>query len=458
LYPLHNLSAPIDALPVEVLSGIFQQVMDPDTDPIFATAELDPQFDTYSACISQALALSAVSTHFRHVAFYTPDLWMRIPMDVTEGKIDRVLSLLQHCIVLAPHVKISIRDGALDEEAAFSVIEALLTPEVTHKVKALELIYYTQVYLWLKKLQASSFPILDCLIISTRPYGMIMGSCYFDLGALNSVTKLCINAPHLQLPIVIPPSVQVLSLYDVRKKVQISILYQCPNLVRCLLWYGDSHPDDSIQFANPLTLEYLQRLRCETGGLHTISSVQNLRLPSLQHLDLCCHEDQDPSPIHEEFNSIKLLCSNVSTTLTTLRILLNSTEFEYQHFRQLARISLPNLWKLDIRAKFDVGSPHNILQALTPQDDECSDSEPSNLPSLEWLTVGSNHRLKPRFLLDLLAKWNLVGKTSRFRFETKNFGPVYPPALEDWSPELREELRLIVGNRRVKVRWNAHRL
>lgn len=259
--------------------------MDPDTDPKFNSPFLDPIFDTYSTCLSQALTLSVVSSHFRHVAFCTPDLWKRVPINAG-GKIDRVSAAVQHCMLLAPYVKASVREGGLDGEAAFSVIETLLTPEMAQKVMALDLRCSTNPTLWLNKLQVSSFPILDCLIIETGVYGMCREVSIFDIGALNSVTKLILKAPQLGLPVGIPSCVQVLSLNEVPQEVQISILYQCPNLVECFSWYADSYPD-STGFANPLTLKNLKRLNWRTDrGLEITSSVENLQLPALQILVL----------------------------------------------------------------------------------------------------------------------------------------------------------------------------
>jgi hypothetical protein len=232
--------------------------MDPDTDPKFDSPFLDPIFDTYSTCLSQALTLSVVSSHFRHVAFCTPDLWKRVPI-IAGGKINRVSAAVQHCMLLAPYVKASVREGGLDGEAAFSVIETLLTPEMAQKLMALDLRCSTNPTLWLNKLQVSSFPILECLIIETGVYGMCREVSTFDFGVLNSVTKLILKAPQLGLPVGIPSCVQVLSLNEVPQEVQISILYQCPNLVECFSWYADSYPD-STGFANPLTLKNLKRL------------------------------------------------------------------------------------------------------------------------------------------------------------------------------------------------------
>jgi hypothetical protein len=330
---------------------------------------------------------------------------------------------------------------------------------VTHKVKVLDLRCLAHVSLWLKKLQASSFPILDCLLVSTGAYRSVTGSLGFDLGTLKSVTRLYIDAPNLELPVIVPPFIRTLGLSEVPQKVQISILYQCPNLVNCFSWHDDRRPD-STQFVNPLTLPHLQCLRWRTHcGLETISSVQNLRLPSLQILNLLYYVDRKMSPNDEEFDSIHLLCSNVSATLTTLSIYASSPEYQYQNLRRLFRIQLPNLQRLGVDSEYRMNSPHNILQALTPRDDECSDSEPSNLPSLKYLTVGSDRRVEPPFLLDLLAKWNLVGKTSHFRFEMKYIERVqYVTGHKDWSPELREELSLIVGNRQVEVIWGRKQL
>ncbi|EKM75962.1 hypothetical protein AGABI1DRAFT_131682 [Agaricus bisporus var. burnettii JB137-S8] len=92
--------------------------------------------------LRRALVLSSASSHFRHVAFDTPELWNKIPLYKDEGKaIGKVSSLLQHCIARAPNATISVSDKYSDGGGGDlrSAIEILFASDTTRKVKALEL-------------------------------------------------------------------------------------------------------------------------------------------------------------------------------------------------------------------------------------------------------------------------------------------------------------------------------
>jgi hypothetical protein len=97
LRQLHHLLSPINTLPIEVLSYIFQQAID-SRDHYSGLG-----FDRYRQYLDQAFVLrSSVSTHFRHAALGTHELWQGVPLRLTSRKaIHKASSLLQHCIALA---------------------------------------------------------------------------------------------------------------------------------------------------------------------------------------------------------------------------------------------------------------------------------------------------------------------------------------------------------------------
>jgi hypothetical protein len=441
------MRSPVYILPVDVLSYIFQLAVDPGTNSLLADIQ------TYSKCLRQSLILSSVSTHLRQVALGTPELWKRIPLKIFKiTLIDRFTSLLGHCTALSPYVGVSVWE-VLNEAEAPRVVETLLTPDIARKIRAFELKHFQDTAnIWIKKLQVSS-PMLNTFSITRESPAFKEAddetSLSFDLGSLDTVTRVVIRGPYLVPPINLPPSVQVLRLYNVPKVVQLSLIYQCPNLIECLANSDEDIYADIITpspFPDPLALNYLKRLTWPINcGLDTIRFVQNFQLPSLEYLQI--HHYQ-----REKLDGVRLLCYNVSATLTTLVIYTLSFTPEYDDLRELFRLPLPMLVNLGI-SSISMEPILSAIRALPPNDGECNDLEHQHLPSLRLLILACNSRIEPHLLPDLFTKWR-IGETSYFHVKVKS--PL--SADEDWSPELREELKSIVGDRRIEVTWNNKKI
>lgn len=275
------------------------------------------------------------------------------------------------------------------------------------------------------------------------------GCLCFDLSALYTLTRVVVTGTYLALPIILPPSLQVLHLYNVPKAVQLSLVYQCLNLIECL-----AHNDQDVYtdiatpspFNRPLTLNHLERLTWAINrGLDTIQSVQNLQLASLAFLHIQHYQQ-------EKLDGVRLLFYNVSATLTTLVIHTFSTTWGYDDLCQLFRISFPRLESLGISSTNK--EPFlNVIHALTPNDDGCGHPGPQYSPVLTLLILGCNSRIEPRCLLDLLMRWR-IGEKSYFHVKVDAGQAVD----KDWSPQLREELKSIVGDRQLEVTWNNKKL
>jgi hypothetical protein len=84
---LQNLRSPIYTLPTEVLSDIFLQV---------ARSEGDLSYNRLLGDkdnLSQSVVLSPITTRFRRVALGTAGLWKRVPLLITEGSLDKAVTL-----------------------------------------------------------------------------------------------------------------------------------------------------------------------------------------------------------------------------------------------------------------------------------------------------------------------------------------------------------------------------
>ncbi|KAF7783264.1 hypothetical protein Agabi119p4_2640 [Agaricus bisporus var. burnettii] len=333
---LHNLLSPIYVFPTEILSYIFQLVVNPESYD-------HRNFGIHQECLDRALVLSSVTSQFRHIAFGTPELWNRILLCIVEGDpIGKVSSLLQHCIAHASSVTLCVIERHNKSGSDFrSVIETLLTSDTTRKVKAFKLHSLNNVSSWTSKLNSSSFPMVESLIIRCGSGTQHLSG--FDFATLNNLTRLDIDGAWLNVPIIVPPSVRYLNIYKVSHKVFVSLLYQCPNLVECA---ADTIKGlDGPPFTEPLILSHLKQL--DAGGMNAITtemSLQYLQLPSLESLEL------DHSTVHRSFAGIQVsLCWNVSATLTTLTINTHSRTFDYDELYQLCRFTFPKLRVL----KFD---------------------------------------------------------------------------------------------------------
>jgi hypothetical protein len=430
---LHNMLLPIHTLPIEILSYIFQQLTH--------LGDHDySNLDRYDECLRRAFVLKSVSSHFRHVAFGTPELWKRIPLLIFHDEaIGKASSLLQFCITLAPSVDISVC-LAVDEEKVRLAFDVLLTPGTMRKVKSLDLSqYYHAPNLWIDKFKGSCCPVLETLSLGLKLDELLV----IDMGTLTTVTRLIIYAPWFDHSFIVPPSVQYLDVNYVSQQVLVSLLYQCPNLVECDVTIDIDIEDGfgaDTQFTKPLTLPHLKRLSSPPiNAIMMNSSVENLRLPSLEYLYL-------PSLRRGAI----LLYRNVSTTLTTLVIGTVDGESDYEDLMQLCRIPVPELRKLKIYWDYQLPPFTRVLELF---DGNSNNSKPHYFPALRSVTLCCHVTLEPHSLLDLLKEWK-IGETSYFHIHFDSYGYGY----HQWSPELLEELKSIVGRRQIEVTWGYDKI
>jgi hypothetical protein len=426
---LGNMLSPIYTLPIEVLSRIFRQL-------IFSPHIPGYLYFWYRACISQAFVLGSVSVHFRQVALGTPQLWKRVPIYLPNpNTVGKSLLLLQHCMALTTGVNVSVLH-LLNEEEAHSVIDTLLNSDTTFKIKGFTLEDSLQTSnVWTRKLEGSSFPMLDFLSIHRVPAQSL------DFRAFELITRLELHGPcaSRSLTVIAPPFLQYLTTFYVPQQTLISLLYQSPNLVECSATFPDYAWDDDTIFDKPLTLSHLKRSSFRRIRAITFSPQIPL-MPSLESLELVLDNGA-------EFTGVILLCRNASATLTTLKLYIRYSIVQRDDLHQLWNIPVPNLRELELRCYEE---PFLwAIETLTQRIDECSSAGLHYLPSLTSLILRFSSAVEPRRILDLLSKWK-IGKSGDFYVEVKYTDQKLP----DGSPELREELGSVVGTRRqIDIVW-----
>jgi hypothetical protein len=432
---LHNRLSPINALPVEILSYVFERVNDSN---VFAY----PELHDFQRCIRRAFVLGSVTTHFRRVAHGTPELWTRVPLNLRKPDlqdISRASALLQHCITLAPIINISVYQyHSLHEYKARTIIGVLLTPEAARKIKALMLSGPACApHLWVEKLKGSFVPMLDTLSIRND------GS--FDLGTLKTVTRLKISDYCRGPSRILPPSLRYLHVDHVSERELISLLTQCPNLVECFalpIHSTFNNPTENSQFNEPLTLSRLERLTFYAPDMIALpSSAENFRLPSLEFLNV-------EAPQKEVFSGMIAFCGNLSTTLTTLIISVGWGSFDSDDIYQVCKLPFPQLKKLKFVCTH-LELFWTVTRTLARVDGECCNPDTCNFPALKSIVlVYAGGDASPSSILDLLMEWrigeafcyHLVFKYSRrYCYPTRR-------GLSSW--------RSYLGSRKIEITWN----
>jgi hypothetical protein len=187
-----------------------------------------------------------------------------------------------------------------------------------------------------------------------------------------------------------------------------------------------------------LTLNHLKRLTLDVFNADETSSfAPSLRLPLLETLEL-------RHTLPREFIKVVPFCRNVSATLTTLIINTTSDVIYYDDLYQLCKLPFPKLRSLEFSSFFFETFP-GVIHALALLDGENCNPEIRHLPALESIILRHNGHGNLRSLLDSLKEWR-IGEAFDFRFQFQS------NEWDDrWTPKLREELRSIVGRRRVEI-------
>lgn len=299
----------------------------------------------------------------RFVLLASNSIWdtefMGMCFHITNKSNNDTTALLRHYASHAKILNISISCPPQSNSANpdfHPITRALSSFDITQKVRALRLTYPPDELIQL----ISSFPLLKSLAIT------------------RSTARLDLQLQSIQLTwvhlfcdafksITLPSSIQVLHLCGMPPETIMSLLRQCPNLIRSANYLSGvmlrlNH------FGKSFWPVY------EVDGPWSTSSVQNTQPPVIDSLELIGLPHLRPStrpPV-----DVITFCHQLSATLVSLT--LERLEWSFADLHHLFDFSMPNLQILKLKhwtALF------NAMTALTPNTDKHSDK--INTP-LHW--------------------------------------------------------------------------
>lgn len=453
----NHLRSPIYAIPIEVVSQIFQQLCNSRQSYVGRTGWESTPLSIHC----DAITLSAVSSHWRQIAFATPRLWERMRFWLHPPRVNSGSAWLQYCASHVQFLDISVVGYDHDaiwrwdplEQIIHPITKVLFSPDIARKVKALSLAH-SPLHDWIPMLP--SFPLLNSLAL--RDVLTPENTSSLDLQTF-PLFRVCLEDIRF-ISVSLPASVQVLHLYNVRSRISMDLLRQCPNLVECINDIG-SYTIHEVSFTTHLALNHLKTLAWPlTEGLSDAASIHNLQMPVLEHLKL----EYTWEHTSQASGAITLLCHQLSTTLLSLTLVSFRVGWTFNILREVFKLSLHNLRILKLES-WSIISLLEAIRLLTPSEDEYNNHEIKYLPSLKSLTltastdgITSGYHPFSRLLLDLLER-RRAGETFRFHL---NFSVPEERGWVDeddiWPPELQEELRMIVNNCQIDVERASKRI
>jgi hypothetical protein len=428
LYHLADqLHSPIYTIPLEILSLIFQEMVEPE-DP------LKRDFRARSRGLQQAFVLASVSTHFRDVALRTPELWERIHLPILAeepSKWAECTSLLRHCASYASHLELSVRALGSHYHPYLTVkmiAQIFSSPVVKQKIKVLRLLtLFRDPREMISFL--SSLPALDTLALFND---IEYPTFHIDLSSL-SLPHAAIHDTSYLKSISLPSSTKVLHLTNIHTTLKLDFLKQCPDLVELVIDIFGQHNKSYDLF----TLKQLKRLSATTTQI-----LKNLQTRILNSLSLGWINRDNA----EGLTSIIPFCRQISTSLTTLILNYFPETWESTDF-QLLFGSLPKLRNLGL---FPVWI-ENIVKPICALQYRKDTREDLYLPTLERLVVGSH-----AFGHSHLSCFPNGGETSHFHLD---FRIDFPTSWgQIWLPRLRDELRWISRGRQIEITYYGERI
>jgi hypothetical protein len=436
-FHLNAIRSPIYRVPIEVLSQIFQQVVNVGAD----TLDLQSQESYYS--IGRAITLSSISFGFRQVALGISDLWRRVTFKKVDKCIHHFGPLLRHSSSLADYLDLTIYFNDNPRRDVIRIVADVLTsPAIRPKVKALALDCHIELCRWEDwDTRLTSFLTLDTLTIALDRH---------DRGSELHLSNIPLRRLHISggswflKSISLHPSVQILHLDSVPLQGRVmDVLKTCPNLIECSLslHYWESTRSRML-FSNPIILTHLRRLSLPIHhDICTAESLRDLKLPALEFLKLSFHDHSMIRP-----SNLILFCSHVATALKSLSIDFSEI-WEYNDFRQLFNLPFLNLQRLELHTTTPKGLV-DAVRALIP-----GGRNDLYFPHLHALTLkyptqtSDGFELLPELVIGLMNTWS-AGETSHFHLDFDIDRGSRRAVDRLWIPELREQMKLIIESRK----------
>ncbi|KAF5346265.1 hypothetical protein D9756_011269 [Leucocoprinus leucothites] len=392
LQRLNALNSPVNSLPVETLSTIFEFVCPPydlDTRIHLLTrdqSKFSPKPDNAVDLMEPEhlqLVLGAVSARWRSVVRATPRIWTSIVLDVSTTDTEHTSAFMRLCLENSGQLPICL---TLDYSVDFGHSDpgVLVHESVDHLVidnlsrcRGLHLTHPPAAWF-------SHFPSLsqlaDCSIDGHRQFGTEL-----VLPRATPLRRFAIRVPErraqtlLQLPW---SGITSLAISQMEFQYAAQMLLNCPNLIefRCCQSRRPGAINTPVTLVGPVVLQVLEVLELSTVGDcdWARAIVQHLRTPSLRQLQWKGFHDP-PGPLQAFFD-------NLPSTLTTVSL---HTSSPLQYLRldsNIERLTLHNCIEEDLEIFLE------NLQKQVSQGRGCQQAYDDGLFSpLEDLSFVSTH-------------------------------------------------------------------
>lgn len=453
------------SLPPELLSTIFQYAFPPPSfkpriqlesleadDPVSprTTHDVLPDPPAREERVATPIALGAVSSYWRQVAWSTPQLWSSLDLRPTNsGTVARSVTLLQlyaqnagsaglHLQVVFHWGVVLGRSDDAFAELAQPLTDVLFSTELVPRIRTLVL--SNPPVAWMSQLTTGFENLETFALVTTVPALEMTDIVLSNVPALRRV-----SLRGLKGEVVLPSStIHTLTLREMPIDRMVQLLLSSPNLVD---YYAidceraRATRSTTWLLSNDFSLEHLERF--EWSGLYdrwTRKLLQHLRLPSLTYLHL--NEDL---PTFEP--DIMNFFTHLPPSMTTLHL---SRFWDYTTLSDLFT-HLPQVQKLILdNCEYEVIP--EVLELLTPSYSELPQTpfiQLSNrhLPNLRVLAIenttfaNSNMDGFPEAVSDAIAEVMVMRTCMRpdtgFRLEVT-------PAHVKWTPKVKDELREVV--------------
>lgn len=437
-------------LPSHILSLIFQYTCPPInfSSRNFDCATLDDDFHyTPPQDISNPEAngpyvpiiLGAISSHWRQIAWTTPEIWTTIVIEIRERTAHSHASLLQLYLRNVQSIPFSVEldfrreqkfhskeiDGFPVPASTFpsalqSIAEVLFTPENAAKIKTLRLI--APPHEWLPTV-STMFPCLEALSLGwplslgREPSGgqrqlIISASNFPVLRSLriHNLENFTFEGP--RLPYLVEISLAHLAMYKC-----LAVLSLCMHLKKCHL-YHPRHTARDNKVSEPITLSELELLDWSSGHYST-RGLQAFCAPALRHL----RWDGRISGRDESWSSFVGIISRAAY-MTSLHLTGETVDHSLPECWTTVFNSIPQLQRLTLEGPFSLPNILPIIRFLTPYSSD-TPSLASMLPELRVIYfMLAEIRIKPleslefaNELVTMVAFRQGVDREARLRIE-----------------------------------------
>lgn len=358
---VNSMQAATRRLPPELLSTIFQFArpsinFDTRSTPVYLPEDDQLRRNTYREEDDFQIVLGAVSSHWRQIAWATPQLWTTISVEVYETAGENNGSLLslyfENSQSLPLTVELDFRaqlalllDSLEDPPDCVMPIESIKTLFLNNAAKIQNFIVTGLPPCWISLINKAFSRCVSMTLYWPPPYGTQgeqNDTRPLDLSELPSLRHLRLK--NFTLPFILPcQTITTLQLHGMTVRQCVESLINCTNLIKFEnLGFGRRSPLDPLpSLTQSVVLENLESLTwCIHEDSWSSTFFSYIRFPKLCVLKLSANLSESPS--ESLYNDIATFFSG----LESLRVLELDSIFLGYRFMKTALASTPHLTEL----------------------------------------------------------------------------------------------------------------